>query len=261
METKNKISIALGQIDITWENPSRNVEKLEKLLNRTYEKFDIMVLPEMFTTGFSLKARELAEPMDGPSVTWMKRLAEKTNAAICGTLIIKENDNYYNRFVFIKPGGEIAHYDKRHLFSPGGEKNAYTPGAQRTIINYLGWRIGLYICYDLRFPVWCRNRNDTDLMLFPANWPLTRNLAWNTLLKARAIENQAYVAGINRIGIDGNGVKYFGESQVINPAGNIVLKPTFQAEGFLTGQFSLSELHDIRKKFPVENDADLFEIL
>ena len=260
METKDKLRISLAQVNLFWEDPKQNMDYLEKLIRNLYKPSDLIIFPETFTTGFSMQALHLAEEMDGPTVSWMKKMAEKSHAAICGSLIIKEEGNYYNRFVFIKPEGEIEFYNKRHLFSPGGEKNTFSHGSERKIIQYLGWRIALYVCYDLRFPVWCRNRNDTDLMLFTANWPMTRSLAWNTLLKARAIENQVFVAGINRIGSDGNGIKYIGETQVINPVGNIVLSPTFQAGGLLIGEISLTDLQQYRNKFPVAEDADLFEI-
>ncbi len=261
MDEKDKLRISLAQINISWEDPQKNREYLERLIKGQYKPSDLIVFPETFSTGFSMKSHHLAEEMDGPTIMWMKTLAEKSGAALCGSLIIKESDRYYNRFVFIKPSGELYYYDKRHLFSIGGEKETFSPGSSRTIINYLGWRIGLYICYDLRFPVWCRNCNDTDLMLFSANWPMTRNFAWNTLLKARAIENQVYVAGINRIGGDGNGVKYIGETQVVNPLGKVILSPTFQVGGLLTGEISLNELMEFRKKFPVSADADRFEIM
>jgi len=261
METKDKIRISLAQINIFWEDPRKNRDYLEWLIKCQHKPSDLIIFPETFTSGFSMKAHELAEGMDGPSVIWMQQMAQESNTAICGSLIIKESGQYFNRFVFVKPDGEVASYDKRHLFTMGGEKDVFTPGHSRLIINYLGWRIGLYVCYDLRFPVWCRNYNDTDLMLFTANWPMTRNFVWNTLLKARAIENQVYVAGINRIGGDGNGIKYIGETQLIDPKGKVVLNPTFQSDGLLTGEISLSELLEFRKKFPVIEDADRFEIL
>jgi omega-amidase len=261
MVTKDKISITLAQVDLFWEDPVRNLDHLSELIEAYPLQSDIIVLPETFTTGFSMKAHSLAESMDGQSVSWMKRTAIKTGSAISGSLIIKENDQIFNRFVFTTPEGEIYHYDKRHLFSIGGEKKSFSPGSRRKIINYLGWRIGLYICYDIRFPVWCRNRNDTDLMLFTANWPMPRNIAWNTLLKARAIENQSYVAGVNRIGSDGNGIKYIGESQLINPIGINVLNQNLHEENLMRGEVVLSELKELRKKFPVADDADRFEIL
>jgi omega-amidase len=260
MDTKDKISIALAQVDLFWEDPKKNLDHLTRLIEESTEPSDIVVLPETFTTGFSMKAPQLAEAMDGPSVLWMKQSAKKTNSAICGSLIIKENNHFFNRFIFATPEGELFHYDKRHLFSIGGEKKSFTAGLQRKIVNYLGWRIGLYICYDLRFPVWCRNRNDTDLMLFTANWPMPRNLAWEALLRARAVENQVYLAGVNRIGSDGNRIMYIGNSRLIDPVGNFVLEPSLPSEKLLRGEIVLGKLLELRKKFPVAKDADLFEI-
>ncbi len=259
MTTKDKLKITLAQVDLFWEDPGRNIEHLTGLIEGLNESGDIIILPETFATGFSMKAKQLAETMDGPGVNWMRRTAQNTGSAICGSLIIKENNNYYNRFIFITPGGDLFHYDKRHLFSMGGEKKSFNSGSQRKIINYLGWRIGLYICYDLRFPVWSRNRNDTDLMLFTANWPESRNIAWKTLLRARAIENQAYVAGVNRIGNDGNGINYIGESALIDPVGNYILSSEAPVENLFTGEIALNELADLRKKFSVADDADKFE--
>jgi omega-amidase len=261
MEIKDKIRITLAQVNLFWENPGENLSHLSKKIEELSEPTDIIILPETFTSGFSMNPQLLAETMVGPCVNWMKQMARKTKSAVCGSLIIKENDQFFNRFVFAKPDGEIIHYDKRHLFSMGGEKSTFTAGNERITFNYLGWRIGLYVCYDLRFPVWCRNRNDTDLMLFTANWPLSRSIVWNTLLKARAIENQVYIAGVNRIGSDGNGINYLGESQLINPYGKHILEPVIQKEGLFTCEISLSELNDFRKKFPVAEDADTFEII
>lgn len=261
MEIRDKIRLTLAQVDLSWENPVDNLNHLAEKIDTLSEDTDIIILPETFTTGFSMNPRLLSETMEGRSVNWMKQQSAKIGSAICGSLIIKENDHFFNRFVFAKPNGEIIHYDKRHLFSMGGEKKAFTPGTDRIVFNYLGWRVGLYVCYDLRFPVWSRNCNDTDLMLFTANWPMSRSIVWNTLLKARAIENQVYVAGVNRIGSDGNGIKYIGESQVINPYGKEILEPLNQKEGLFTCSLSLRELNEFRQKFPVGDDADLFEII
>jgi len=261
MEVRDHINLTLAQVNLVWENRAENLRHLTEKLDGLSAQTDIIILPETFTSGFSMKPELLAETMEGPAIDWMKQQTAKTGAAICGSLIIKENNCYFNRFVFVKPKGEIIHYDKRHLFSIGGEKSAFTPGSERTIFTYLGWKIGLYICYDLRFPVWSRNRNDTDLMLFSANWPKSRSIVWNTLLKARAIENQLYVAGVNRIGSDGNGIKYIGESQVINPYGKVILESNHLEEGLYNCTLSLTELTDFRQKFPVSEDADRFEII
>jgi omega-amidase len=260
MGTKDRISITLAQVDLYWEDPKKNRDHLTGLLEDLSESTDIIVLPETFTTGFSMRAQKLAETMDGPGVAWMKQSAKTFQSAVCGSLIIKDNGRCYNRFIFATPEGDIFHYDKKHLFSIGGEKKSFSAGSQRKIINYFGWRIGLYVCYDLRFPVWSRNRSDTDLMIYTANWPMPRNRAWKTLLKARAIENQVYVAGVNRIGSDGNGINYIGQSRLINPLGKYILKPEFPVENLFRAEISLSELEDLRKKFPIADDADQFEI-
>jgi predicted amidohydrolase len=260
MEIRDKIRITLAQVNLLWESPGENLKYLDDKIEKLSEPTDIIILPETFTSGFSMNPNQLAETMNGQSVEWMRQIAKRTNAAICGSLIIRDKDLFYNRFVFAKPDGEIIHYDKRHLFSMGGEKSVFTAGNERIIINYLGWRIGLYVCYDLRFPVWCRNRNDTDLMLFTANWPMSRSIVWNTLLRARAIENQVYVAGVNRIGSDGNGIKYLGESQLINPYGKPIFEPIIEEEDLFSCEISLPELNDFRLKFQVAEDADHFEI-
>lgn len=261
MEIKDFLRITLGQANLGWENPEQNRLDFEMQIRQLSGKSDLVILPETFTTGFSMRAHDLAEPMDGPTINWLLSLSQTTGLAIGGSLIIKENGLYYNRFVFVTPDGEIFHYDKRHLFSIGGESSSFTAGKQRLIVNFHGWRIAFYICYDVRFPVWCRNVNDTDLMIFTANWPASRNEVWKTLLKARAIENQVYVAGVNRIGKDGNDILYVGESQMINARGDVFSDSNLINTGFLTFEISLKELNDFREKFPVANDADQFLII
>lgn len=261
MVIKNNLRITLAQVDLVWENPEQNRLDLEMQLGQLIGKSDLVILPETFTTGFSMRATDLAEPMDGPTVNWLVNLSHKTGMAIGGSLLIKDNGLFYNRFVFVTPQGEFTYYNKRHLFSIGGEATSFTPGDQRVIINFLGWRIALYVCYDIRFPVWCRNVNDTDLMIFTANWPAARQVVWNTLLKARAIENQVYVAGVNRIGTDGNGISYSGESQMVNSRGEVIKQNTIACNGLYSYVISKNKLDDFRKKFPVANDADSFLIL
>lgn len=255
------LRISLVQYDVIWENPVSNRSKLEQMLKPLEGTTDLILLPEMFTTGFSMNAREMAETMDGDSLKWMKLMAKKIGAALAGSLIIKENDFYYNRFLFFTPSGEIFFYDKRHLFTMGDENQYFKSGNKRVIVNYLGWRIGLYICYDLRFPVWCRSIKDADLMLFTANWPDTRKNVWRTLLKARAIENQLYVAGVNRTGVDGIGILYSGESILIDPKGIVISDSGDEPQKVLTESISLNELNRFREKFPVCHDVDTFEIL
>ncbi len=260
MKTKNGLRIALAQVDLVWENPEQNRLNLERGIANLKSLCDLVILPETFTTGFSTSAYDLAEPMDGLTIKWLINLSATTQIAICGSLIIKDGDQVFNRFVFVQPNGQIVFYDKRHLFSIGGEAHPFKQGNKKLIVTYLGWRIALYICYDLRFPVWCRNVNDTDLMIFTANWPASRSEVWNILLKARAIENQVVVAGVNRVGTDGNGIFYSGNSQVINMKGENFV-PFFSSEnGWLIYEVSLNELQIFRKKFPVAKDADNFTI-
>jgi len=261
MEIKDILRITLAQVNLVWENPEQNRSNFEMQIRQLSGKSDLVILPETFTTGFSMRAHDLAEPMDGPTVNWMFSLSRITGLAIGGSLIIKENDLYYNRFVFVTPDGDISHYDKRHLFSIGGESISFTAGNEKLIVDFHGWRIAFYICYDVRFPVWCRNVNDTDLMIFAANWPASRNEVWKTLLKARAIENQVYVAGVNRIGKDGNDISYIGESQILNSRGEMLSGYDQTIDGYLSYEISLKELNDFRAKFPVANDADQFLII
>lgn len=260
MELKENLRVSLAQVDLAWENPLKNRENLELLILQLVGKSDVVILPETFTTGFSMRTSELAEPMDGPTLKWLLDLSKMSGVAIGGSLLVKVDGCNFNRFVFVTPDGEISFYDKRHLFSMGGESNLLTSGDDRQIINYLGWRIALYVCYDIRFPVWCRNLADTDLMIFTANWPDSRREVWNTLLKARAIENQVYVAGVNRIGTDGEGIYYSGQSQMINAKGELLIQVENHTPELLTFQISLTELNDFRRKFPVANDADHFVI-
>jgi omega-amidase len=261
MEIKDILRLTLAQTDLAWENPGQNLLDIQPKIMRLSGKTDLVILPETFTTGFSMNARHLCEPMDGPTMKWMLSLSHSTGIAIAGSLIISDNDQIYNRFVFVTPSGGISFYNKRHLFSFAGESKEFTAGNQRMIVDFLGWRIALYVCYDIRFPVWCRNINDTDLMIFTANWPASRSEVWNILLKARAIENQVYVSGVNRVGQDGNGICYTGESQVINARGRRLAESNSIIEGFLTYEISLKELNDFRLKFPVCDEADQFIIV
>ncbi len=254
------LRISLIQMDVIWENPVSNRLKLERLMEPLYGETDLIVLPEMFSTGFSMNAKTLAESMDGETVSWMRKHAKKLGIAIAGSLIIKENNHFYNRFLFITPSDEIHYYDKKHLFSIGEENQYFSHGNKRVVFQYEGWRIALYICYDLRFPVWCRSIKDADLMLFSANWPAARKSVWKTLLQARAIENQLCVAGANRTGSDGSGIIYSGDSMVIDPKGSIIGELPDRTDELLTCTISLTELNKFREKFPVYKDEDNFEI-
>ena len=255
-----EMKISIIQYDIAWENKPANFRKLENLIAGGATGADIIVLPEMFSTGFSVEPVKLSEPPHSTTFNWMKAMADEANGAICGSYIVKERNKYYNRWVFVAPGHETFQYDKRHLFSIGGENKAFTPGKKRIVFSYKGVRICPIVCYDLRFPVWSRNRNDYDLLINSANWPVARNAVWMTLLKARAIENQCYVAAANRLGTDGTGMNYFGDSVLIDPRGNIISTPVNDKECIVSGEISMRVLSDFRKKFPVLRDADQFAI-
>lgn len=254
------LNIAIFQLDLVWENPSANRAKIDQFLLSAGEIADIVFLPEMFTTGFSMKVSELAETMEGETIQWMTRCCLEYQLALCGSLIIQENGQYYNRLVFVEPSGDIHFYDKRHLFTMGNEVDHFQKGIERLIVQYKGWRICPLICYDLRFPVWSRNRNEYDLLVYIANWPQSRNDVWNTLLKSRAIENQSYVAGVNRVGVDGMGIAYSGNSQIIGAKGNSMSESYEGTEMIVTAKISLAELIKFRTSFPVLNDADSFNM-
>ena len=257
---QENLRIAVFQLDLAWENPEANRTKIDEWIQKANRKMDVVFLPEMFTTGFSMNVAELAESMDGETIKWMKTLCSEHQLALCGSLIIKENGQFFNRLVFVKPSGEIAYYNKRHLFTMANEESHFQQGTERLIVTYNGWRICPLICYDLRFPVWARNRNEYDILVYSANWPESRTEVWNTLLKARAIENQSYVVGANRVGVDGSNILYSGNSQLIDPKGNILSAIADHHKGIVYAGFSYSELTGLREKFPVLNDADEFVI-
>ena len=236
-----------------------NFRKIERLISAIPANTDIIILPETFNTGFSMKPDLLSEPPKSLTFDWMISIAERNNAGVCGSYIVREGKNFYNRWVFVAPHNESWHYDKRHLFKMDEGEKEFTPGDKRLVFMFRGVRISANVCYDLRFPVWSRNRNDYDLLINSANWPLSRNSVWATLLKARAIENQCFVAGANRVGDDGAGVKYCGESMLINPRGEI-MGESDDKECIITGEISMEELTTFRNKFPVSGDADHFTI-
>ncbi len=256
----DKLNLTIVQSDLVWENVDANLEMFSKKL-APITNTDIIVLPEMFNTGFSMNSKKLAETIDGKSVKWLKTKSNEKNAVIVASLIIKESNNYYNRLLWVNPDGTYKYYNKRHLFRMANEHNYYNAGSDEIIINYKGWRIKPLICYDLRFPVWSRNKNDYDLLIYIANWPEKRAEPWKILLKARAIENQAYVVGVNRVGTDGNNVIFSGDSAVIDAYGKVISKTKAHNDTFETISISLSELNKFRKKFPVGLDADNFNIL
>jgi omega-amidase len=255
------MKITIVQPDIAWEDKQANLDDLEKMLDFPAGATDLVILPEMFTTGFTMNARELAEDAGSLTSRWLAKMTEMKSAAFCGSYIVREGELFYNRFVMNIPSGEQFSYNKRHLFSISGEDKHYAPGRQRSLMSYGGFRINPIICYDLRFPVWIRNRNDCDLLICVANWPESRREVWNTLLKARAIENQCYVAGVNRIGMDNSGNRYSGESVILDAEGKVIAEMGRSREGYVTAEISFSDLEKFRKAFPVHSDADDFNLI
>jgi omega-amidase len=251
--------VALIQSVIIWEDPQANRTYFETEINTISEAIDLIVLPEMFSTGFTMNPSAIAETMQGETVSWMQSLAKAKNVAITGSVVIEESANYYNRMLFVFPSGEIQHYDKRHLFTLAGEDKVYTKGTQKLIIDYLGWKICPFICYDLRFPVFSRNTDDYDLLIYVASWPKVRINAWDTLIKARAIENMSYAIGVNRVGEDNNGYQYTGHSQLVDYLGEYLIEPT-EAKGILIAILDKSKMLEVRKKLPFLSDKDVFEI-
>lgn len=254
------MKITLLQRDICWADPQANCERLEQCLHNLPES-DLYVFPEMFSTGFCTDPDGIAEDLSQPgSLDWMKKIAGVRNCALAGSLAVKENGNFYNRFYFVCPDGSTFYYDKKHLFTYGGEHKAFTAGQQRVIVTYKKVRILLQVCYDLRFPVWTRNRKDYDLILYVASWPTSRIDAWTSLLCARAIENQCYVAGVNRVGTDPT-CSYCGGTVMFNPYGQISRACKRDAEDEVTVEIDLEDLVRFREKFPVLEDADSFELI
>lgn len=251
------MKIALIQSSLTWENPKANRNYFEEKINALTEKVDLIVLPEMFATGFTMNPEIVSETMEGETIQWMQSFAKAKNSAITGSIVIKENDNFYNRLVFVFPSGEIEFYDKRHLFTLAGEDKIYTAGHNKLIVEYKGWKICPLICYDLRFPVFARNVEEYDVLIYVANWPKIRINAWDTLLKARAIENMSYTIGVNRIGEDDNKFKHNGHSQAIDFLGEYILEPV-EVKGVFVVKLNKEELISARKKFNFLNDQDRF---
>lgn len=253
------MKVAILQTSLAWENPDSNRKFIEEYFLSKEESFDLFVLPEMFTSGFTMHPENVVESMDGETVSWMKALALKKDCAICGSLVISESNGFYNRFIFVHPNGKIDFYDKRHLFSLAGEHEYYSKGNKKVIIDYKGWKICPQICYDLRFPAFSRNQEDYDLLVYVANWPKPRINAWDILLKARAIENMCYVIGVNRIGLDENDHEYVGHSQVIDELGNVILEANENSGVFIV-ELDKNKMLATRTKFNFLNDRDLFEI-
>ncbi|MBC7417381.1 MAG: amidohydrolase [Pedobacter sp.] len=256
------LKITIFQAYLFWQNVDKNLQNLSlKLSSGVREKTDLIVLPEMFNTGFTMNAAEFSEEMGGKTMQWMQKTAQQYNCVVAGSLIIKEQDKFYNRLIWINADGSFQKYDKRHLFGLGDEDKNFSSGTENVIVNLKGWKIQLAICYDLRFPVWIRNTDAAyDMLLLIANWPDKRSLHWRTLIPARAIENQSYVVGVNRVGHDGNQVYHGGHSMVIDPNGNTVYyKP--EDEDLYTITINYEEVVKIRRQLPFLADADNFKII
>ena len=253
------MKIALIQSDLYWEDALKNRNNFESKLNQIDSEVDLIVLPEMFSTGFTMNALAMAEAMNGETILWMKSVAKQKNCAVTGSLIITENEQYYNRMLFVFPSGEVQYYNKRHLFTLAGEDKTYTAGTEKVVVDYLGWKICLQVCYDLRFPVFARNVENYDLLLYVANWPKVRTNAWDILLKARAVENLSYVVGVNRIGLDAHNHEHIGHSQVVDFLGNYILEPQ-ETEGVFIVELDKNVMLEMRKKLDFLSDKDVFQI-
>ena len=255
------LKVTLVQSHLSWENPVVNRNHFSEILNSIKEETHLIVLPEMFTTGFTMNAEAVAEEKEGPTFLWMQAQAKKKHSAITGSVIIKENGLYYNRLFFVFPDGSFKTYNKKHTFTLAGEHEVYTAGKNHTILNYRGWKICPLICYDLRFPVWARNVHDYDLLLYVANWPKKRVSAWDALLKARAIENMSYTIGVNRIGLDDTGHEYTGHSGAYDVLGEHLSTHDFQKQFVETISLSKSHIHKNRKHLQFLNDRDEFTLV
>lgn len=255
----NNLTVTLVQFSMIWEKPKQNLQKLHLLLRQNVRKTDIIILPEMFSTGFTLNVRDNFITMKSPVIKWMREISVEFNSVICGSLIVKDKKKFSNRFIWIEQDKEIKYYDKRHLFSFVNEDMNFTPGNSKIIINYKGWRILPLICYDLRFPVWSRYNNDYDMLIYVANWPERRSYAWKSLLVARAIENQSFVIGVNRIGNDNDGIYHSGDSSLIAPDGKTLFTAS-DNEMVFTAVLKHTDVKLLRRRFPFLKDRDKFII-
>jgi predicted amidohydrolase len=254
-----KLNIALIQYDIIWEDVQANLEKLDKLFVNLPVHVNLIILPEMFATGFSMNPVKVAQAMDGSIVEWMKGVAVENDVAVLGSVAISEEGKFYNRAIWMFPSGDMQWYDKRHLFRIGGEDKHYKGGSERKIVEYKNVRFLLQVCYDLRFPVFSRNRNDYDVAIYMANWPESRSKVWEILLNARAIENQSYIIGVNRVG-QGGGIKYIGGSACIDFNGNTLKYMNDNMDCIQYFKLDMNLLHQFKSSFPVHLDADEFTI-
>jgi len=255
------LKIALIQTDVVWQNTEQNRIRFSEKINGILEEVDIVVLPEMFSTGFSMVPKNIAETMQGETVKWMKSLSSEKKTAICGSLIISEENNFYNRFIFVHPSGKIEYYNKRHLFSLAGEDKVYTQGNNKLIIDFKGWKICPLVCYDLRFPVWARNIEEYDVLMYVANWPKPRVAAWDTLLKGRSIENMCYTVGVNRVGKDANNLEYSGHSAAYDCLGEKLTQTNPNEECIEIVVLNKNHISEIRKQLNFLSDKDEFEII
>lgn len=254
------LKVTVAQYPIHWENIDKNIKFFSDKLDSLKVKTDLIIFPEMFTTGFTMNVKECSEDMNGKAVQFVKKYSKKLNAAVCGSVIIKSGNKYFNRLIVGLPDGKIKFYDKRHLFRMAKEHSVYSSGSKRLILKIKDWRIAFFVCYDLRFPVWSRNRNSYDAAVYSANWPKERLYYWKNLLLARAIENQSYIIGANRTGSDKNGFKFTGNSAVINPMGKYVLDAKSKS-GLFTAELDMDSLVKFKEKFPAYKDADRFKII
>lgn len=264
----SSLTFTIIQTNLFWEEKALNLKMLEEKINSIKEKTEVIILPEMFSTGFSMNAARLAESMEGETIAWMKRMAAEKKIILTGSIIIEENGNFYNRLVWMLPSGKVGLYDKKHLFAYANEDSHYTSGNKRLIASVKGWKINLLVCYDLRFPVWSRQSYkpgqspdlEYDVLIYAANWPESRSHAWKTLLQARAIENQCFCIGVNRTGKDGNNIYYSGDSMIINSLGEVLYHKAHD-EDIYTFTLQKEELENIRQKTPFWKDADSFKLI
>lgn len=263
------LTISLIQADLKWQDVAANLSMFEEKINNIEERTEVIILPEMFSTGFSMQPELYAEKMDGETVEWMRKIATNKKVIVTGSLMIEENGKYYNRLIWMLPNGQYGHYDKRHLFAYAGEDKHYTRGNKRLIASVKGWKLNLQVCYDLRFPVWARQSKSTldgiegleyDVLIYVANWPERRSVMWRSLLQARAIENQCYCIGVNRVGKDGNDINHSGDSMIVTPLGEILYHKQ-HGEDVFTFTLHKEDLNTVREKMPFWKDADPFMIL
>lgn len=258
---RNELKVTIIQSDLVWENPKKNRKNFTEKIDSILKEVDVIVLPEMFATGFTMNAEAVAETMDGKTVSWMQKKATKTGAAIVGSLIIVEAGNYYNRLLFVEPTGTITSYDKKHTFTLAGEDKVFSAGSKKVIIEYKGWKICTLVCYDLRFPVWARNTENYDVLMYVANWPKPRIIAWDILLKARAIENMSYVIGVNRVGLDEAQNEYSGNSAVYDVLGNAMTTVKPNKEHIEIVVLDRNHINFYRNKLKFLDDRDAFTLV